>query len=117
MIFRRNGSVRALTAIEVTVRINIESNRDGGTMVSVHGWIEGDDEARELLRVVRDMQAPVVLDLGELQTADASGLKVLNTLAAEGTRLTRASDFIKLLLESNGPRSPVAAGESNGGAP
>ena len=86
-------------------------------MVSVHGWIEGDDEARELLRVVREARAPVVLDLEELRTADASGLTVLTTLAAEGVRLTRASDFIMLLLESNGLSSPVSAGESNGGAP
>ncbi len=86
-------------------------------MVSVHGWIEGDDEARELLRVVRDEPAPVVLDLEELRTADANGLTVLATLAAEGVRLTRASDFIKLLLESNGFPSPVPAGETNGGAP
>lgn len=106
-----------MTAVEVTVRINIESDRKGETMVSVHGWIEGDDEARELLRVVRDEPAPVVLDLEELRTADANGLTVLATLAAEGVRLTRASDFIKLLLESNGFSSPVPAGETNGGAP
>jgi len=100
----------------MTVRIHIEGRRNGETMVSVHGWIEGDDEARELLRVVRDTQAPVVLDLGELQTADASGLNALNNLAMEGTRLTRASDFIKLLLESNSSQTPVAAGEFNGAA-
>jgi hypothetical protein len=105
-----------LTAVEVTVRINIESCSDSATVVSVHGWIEGDDEARELLRVTRDAAAPVVLDLEELRTADASGLIVLTTLAAEGVRLTRASDFIKLLLESNGLSSPVSAGETNGGA-
>ena len=110
---RRGGKDRALTGAEVTVRINIEGNGDGDTTVSVHGWIEGDDEARELLRVVRDTQAPVVLDLEELQTADTGGLKALNTLALEGVRLTRASDFIKLLLKSNDPRSEVAAGESN----
>jgi len=86
-------------------------------MVSVHGWIEGDDEARELLRVVKDARAPVVLDLEELRSADASGLTVLTTLAAEGVRLTRASDFIILLLGSNNISTPVPAGESNGGAP
>ena len=101
----------------MTVRINIEGNGDGETMVSVHGWIEGDDEARELLRVVRDEQSPVVLDLGELQTADTGGLAALHTLASEGVRLTRASDFIKLLLRSNRPKSPATAGKSNGGAP
>ena len=100
----------------MTVRINIERSGDGSTVVSVHGWIEGDDEARELLRVARDAPAPVVLDLEELRTADASGLTVLTTLAAEGARLTRASDFILLLLKSNGFPSPVRAGETNGGA-
>ena len=100
----------------MTVRINIDGIEGGETIVSVHGWIEGDEEAREVLRVVRDSQAPVVLDLCELQTADASGLKALNTLATEGTRLTRESDFIKLLLESNGSQTPVAAGESIAGA-
>jgi hypothetical protein len=102
--------------VEVTVRINVESSSDGATVVSVHGWIEGDDEARELFRVARDAPAPVVLDLEELRTADTSGLTVLITLAAEGVKLTRASDFIKLLLESNGLSSPVPAGETNGGA-
>ena len=106
-----------MKAVEVTVRIKTEGRRDGETTVSVHGWIEGDDEARELLRVVRNVLAPVALDLGELQTADTRGVKALKTLAEEGVRLTRASDFIKLLLESNGPRSPVAANMSDGGAP
>ncbi len=115
-VFRRDGRDRALPAVEVTVRINIESSADSPTVVSVHGWIEGDDEARELLRVARDAPAPVVLDLEELRTADTSGLTVLTTLAAEGVKLTRASDFIMLLLESNGLSSPVPAGETNGGA-
>jgi hypothetical protein len=86
-------------------------------MVSVHGWIEGDDEARELLRVVRDTRAPVVLDLEELRTADGGGLAALRALAHEGARLSGASDFIILLLESNDHSTPVPAGESNGGAP
>jgi hypothetical protein len=105
-----------LTVVEVTVLIHIEGDRGGETTVSVHGWIEGDDEAREVLRIARDAPAPVVLDLEELRTADANGLTVLTTLAAEGVKLTRASDFIMLLLESNGLSSPVSSGETNGGA-
>jgi len=100
----------------VTVRI-IEHRRNGTSVVSVHGWIEGEDEARELLRVARKAEPPVVLDLTELQTADGCGLAALNTLASDGVRLTRASDFIKLLLGSNGFSLPVPAGKSNGGAP
>lgn len=105
-----------MPAREVTVRINIDGIEGGETLVSVHGWIEGDDEARELLRVVRDERSPVVLDLAELQTADTSGLVALNALVAEGVRLTRASDFIKLLLESDSLSSPVPAGKTDGGA-
>jgi hypothetical protein len=86
-------------------------------LVSVHGWMEGDDEARELLRVVNEAQTPVVLDLGELQNSDTSGLVALNTLALKGVRFTRASDFIKLQLESNGHSTPVPGGKTNGGAP
>lgn len=106
-----------MTDLDVTVRINIEGRKEGGTDVRVHGWIEGEDEARELIRVVRNTPAPVVLDLGELQTADTVGLKALNTLASEGARLTQASDFIKLLLKSSGPSSSVETANSNGGAP
>ena len=101
----------------MTVRMNIENGGGGLTTISVVGWIEGDDEARELLRVVRETQAPVRLDLAELQTSDANGLVVLNTLAQDGIRITGASDFIKLLLKSTGRTSPISIGQSYGGAP
>ena len=100
----------------MTVRI-MEHRRNGTSVVSIHGWIEGEDEARELLRVAREAEPPVILDLTELQTADVSGLAALHMLGREGMRLTHASDFIKLLLEPNGFSSPVPAGKSNGGAP
>ena len=87
------------------------------TVISVHGWIEGAEEAGELSRVVRDAPAGVVLDLRELQNADDSGLDVLNLLAEEGVTLSGASDFIKLMLETNGHRSPTFADEKNGGDP
>ena len=98
------------------MRINIEGDQDGEMLVSVHGSIEGEDEARELLRVIREARTPVVLDLEELRTADTGGLRALDTLALEGARLIRASDFIKLLLESRGFTTSYGAVDSNGGA-
>ena len=76
----------------------METRSDDATVVSIHGWIEGDDEARELLRVAREAKAPVILNLEELRTADASGVAALHTLVREGVKLSRASDYIKLLL-------------------
>jgi anti-anti-sigma regulatory factor len=99
----------------MTVRINFDSHKHGGTTISVHGWIEGDDEASELIRVARQAQGPVVIDLEELDTADPSGVSALRALAQEGARLSRASDFIKLLLESAGNRCKASAERSNGG--
>lgn len=99
--------------LDMTVRINIEDEGSGETRVSVYGWIEGDDESDELLRVVRSSRSPVVLNLGELRAADPSGLKALNTLVSEGVQLIHVSDFIKLLLESNGDSSKNWAGLSD----
>jgi hypothetical protein len=99
----------------MTIRIYIYPGAQAATVVSVHGWIEGEDESQELLRVVRDMRLPVVLDLGELSSADPSGLSALTDLASEGFKLNQASDFIKLLLESGGFSPPISVSESNGG--
>jgi len=97
----------------MTLRI-IETRSSGSTVVSVHGWIEGDDEAGELLRIAREARAPVILDLEELRAAEPCGLAALLTLAHEGAELSRASDFITILLESAGHPSPASAGVSNG---
>ena len=104
-----------MTIGAMTIRINVDHHHSGATTISLHGWIEGEDESDELLRVVRDARSPVELDLTELRTSNPSGLTALTALASEGVRLTRASDFIKLQLESSGYSLPVSAGESNGG--
>ena len=104
-----------MTTDEVTLRITINDSRDDTTVVRIHGWIEGEDESDELLRVVRDARSPVELDLTELRTSNPSGLTALTALASEGVRLTRASDFIKLQLGSCGYSLPVSADKSNGG--
>ena len=81
----------------MAVRI-IEQDRNGNTVIRVDGWLDDSEEASELLRVVRSAPGPVAVDLKELRTADASGVAALNTLVREGVKLSRASDYIKLLL-------------------
>jgi len=99
----------------MTIRINVDHHNSGPTTIRIHGWIEGEDESDELLRVVRDARSPVELDLTELRNSNPSGLTALTALESEGVRLTRASDFIKLQLESCGYSLPVSADKSNGG--
>ena len=79
----------------------MQQDRDGNTVIRVDGWLDGSEEASELLRVVRSAPGPVAVDLKELRTADASGVAALHTLVREGVKLSRASDYIKLLLGGN----------------
>ena len=83
----------------MTVRIEVKKS-DSGHVIHVDGWLEGVDEATELLSVARQASGSVVLDLENLRSADACGLSALYTLSVEGARLHRSSDYIKLLMES-----------------
>ena len=76
----------------------MEEDRHGEHIIRVDGWLEGEEEAAELLRVAREALCPVVVDLKHLQTSDSCGIDTLHTLHREGARLSRTSDFIKLLL-------------------
>lgn len=99
----------------MTVRITT-AELHGKTVVRVDGWLESPDEAEELLRVAMSAPKPVVLDLRELHDADANGVTALHSLAKAGCRLTRVSDFIKLLLETGEGRMPTMPSTSTGGA-
>jgi hypothetical protein len=80
------------------VRIQETRSRDE-TVIRVDGWLQGSEEAAELIRVVRAAAAPVAIDLQELRSADPSGVAALRALSTEGARIRGASDFIKLLLD------------------
>ena len=98
----------------MTIRINVDHHHNGTTTISLHGWIESEEEAFELLSVARESSAPVVLDLQELHNLDANGLAALTALSAEGARLARTSDFIKLLLKSHKDPRPSSKPGSKG---
>ena len=95
----------------------MEEDRNGEHIIRVDGWLEGEEEAAELLRVAREARNPVVVDLKYLQTSDSYGIKTLHTLHWEGARLSRTSDFIKLILgmSDEAPASvgrPISGGSS-----
>ncbi len=79
----------------------MEEDRNGEHVIRVDGWLEGEEEAAELLRVAREASCPVVVDLKYLQSSDSCGIQTLQTLHCEGARLNRTSDFIKLMLGMN----------------
>ena len=79
--------------------VHLEDASGGETVVRIDGWLEGDEEAAEVLRVVRGATRPVALDLAELQSSDLCGLETLQTLEHEGCALRGTSDFIRLLLD------------------
>ena len=56
------------------------------------------DEVAESRRVVDEVGEPVVLLLGGLQFADRPGVRALQELKAQGTKLTGASPYIALLI-------------------
>jgi anti-anti-sigma regulatory factor len=99
----------------MTIRINVDHHQSGATTISLHGWIESEEEAVELLSVARESSAPLVLDLQELNNVDANGLAALTALSAEGARLVRTSDFIKLLLKTHMDPRPSSKPGSKGG--
>ena len=88
--------------------------RNGEHVIRVDGWLEGEEEAAELLRVAREASYPVVVDLERLMSSDAHGISALLELRQEVARLHRASDFIKLLLETQSP-APAASGRQLNG--
>ena len=96
----------------MTVRI-MEEDRNGEHVIRVDGWLEGEEEAAELLRVAREASCQVVVDLKYLQTSDSYGIKTLHTLHWEGARLSRTSDFIKLMLGMN---DEIQAHPNSGGS-
>ena len=77
----------------------ISQTTDGSTtIIKVDGRLVGEG-VEELKRVCRDLVPPFVLELTDLQQADAAGLQLINCLADAGGELRGASPYIALLLD------------------
>ena len=94
----------------MTIFIGVTTQSEG-SVVSVDGWLQG-DEADELLRVVGSAAPPVVLDLTDLRSADKHGVTAIRQLAEDGVEVIGASDYLALLLETE---SSIDRYESSGG--
>ena len=68
------------------------------TALRIAGQLKGEGVA-ELEEACASVDGPVDLDLSQLITADAEGVRALNNLLARGARLVAASLYVELLLK------------------
>ena len=89
-----------LRAFALHLRIT-EERRLNQFVIAIHGELlqEG---VSELKRVCDPVRGKLLLDLTNLTTADAEGLKTIRNLEAEGAKIVGASRYIQLLLEQEG---------------
>ncbi len=67
------------------------------TTIHVEGRLAGEGAA-DLQKEVQGAAAPIHLDLSDLQSADAEGVRALRILSAQGAKLVGASPYIRQLL-------------------
>jgi len=58
------------------------------------------EDVDELTRECRSSQAPTVLELSNLRSADSAGVKCLQELISHGVEIRGASPYIDLLLQN-----------------
>ena len=80
------------------LRITTESAA-ASTLVRVSGRL-AEDASVELDRVVREIAGDIRLDIGDLRSADATGLVLLRRLRDSGVRLDRMSPYMRLILDA-----------------
>ncbi len=68
------------------------------TTLRIDGELTGEGVA-ELEKVCASVDGPVDLDLSQLITADAEGVRALKNILSSGARLAAASLFVELLLK------------------
>ena len=74
------------------------STGETGTVVRIAGQLSNDG-VRELERVCREVEWPLILDLSEFRNVDDSGLAAIRDLVARGAELVAVPPYIALLLE------------------
>ena len=81
----------------MTLRITTVPDKNK-TTIRVEGRLaaEGVEDLQVEIQLVA---GPVHLDLSDLQSADADGVRALRSLSAKGTKLVGASPYIRQLLD------------------
>jgi anti-anti-sigma regulatory factor len=81
-----------------TMSIRITRTTDAHeTVLKIDGRLRCEDVG-ELAKEQRSVRGPLVLELSNLQSADAAGVEILRRLASAGARIQGASPYIELLL-------------------
>ena len=78
-------------------RIEIQKS-DGATVLQVAG-ILGGRGLSELEKLCRESLGPLCLDLANLQSVDAEGIRLIQQLELQGVALLGASPYLRLLLK------------------
>ena len=82
----------------MTVRITTDTEPDA-TVIRIEGDLCA-EVIEELDRVSGETGGPVLLDLTNLASADAEGLRALGSLRKQGAEIRGASPYIRMRLES-----------------
>ena len=81
-----------------TMSIRVTRTTDAcETVLKVDGRLHREDVG-ELAKETHRVQGPLVLELSNLQSADAAGVEILKRLASAGAMIRGASPYIELLL-------------------
>ena len=83
----------------MAIRITVTTD-DATSTIRVEGRLDK-SKVPELLTVCRSIRSPLKLCLAGLTSADAGGVEVLRSLAAEGAELNGLSPYIRQLLQSD----------------
>jgi hypothetical protein len=70
-------------------------------VLALHGRLAG-PEVAEFERIAATAPLPLRIDLQNLMGVDASGLRALGAQRDRGAHLTKASPYVRLLLETAG---------------
>ncbi len=87
-------------AYKTMVRITVKQGC-AVTVVRIDGRLRKDGVA-ELERVYRSIEGPVCLDLANLQSVDAEGIRSISDLEAHGVAITGVSPYVEMLLKRAG---------------
>ncbi len=82
--------------------IRITTQQSGGlTVVRIDGRLRKEG-AVELEKLCGSIEGPLCLDLANLQSIDAHGVRTISELEAKGAAVTGVSPFIAMLLKRSG---------------
>jgi ABC-type transporter Mla MlaB component len=93
---KRDSISRLSRARTMSIRVT-RTTDDCETVLKIDGRLRREDVG-ELAKERRYVQGPLVLELSNLQSADAAGVEILKRLASAGAMIRGASPYIKLLL-------------------